>query len=94
LSERASASVPPAFGNHAPTFCEIDDRASELERQILAWHRQDDRSRRLSTIPGVVPTIASALAVSVTDPMSFSNGRQLAAWIGLVPKQHSTDLRL
>ena len=47
-------------------------------------------SRRLETIPGVGPIIASALAASITDPGVFKNGRELAAWIGLVPRQNST----
>jgi len=97
LSSDCENELPPVFRHLLEAmrrhFCEINDRANELERQILAWHRQDDRSRRLSTIPGVGPITASALAVSVTDPMSFKNGRQLAAWIGLVPKQHSTGGR-
>ena len=47
-------------------------------------------SRRLETIPGVGPIIASALAASITDPGVFKNGRELAAWIGLVPRQNPT----
>ena len=47
-------------------------------------------SRRLETIPGVGPIIASALAASITDPGVFKNGRELATWIGLVPRQNST----
>lgn len=74
-------------------FCELTARVLDLERQILAWHRSDERSRPLTTIPGVGPITASALSASVTDPKSFKNGRQLAAWIGLVPKQYSTGGR-
>ena len=47
-------------------------------------------SRRLETIPGIGPITASALAASITDPEVFKNGRELAAWIGLVPRQNST----
>ena len=42
------------------------------------------------TVPGIGPIIASALVASISDPEVFKNGRELAAWIGLVPKQHST----
>ena len=44
----------------------------------------------MATIPGIGPITASALAATVTDPAAFKNGRQLAAWLGLVPRQHSS----
>ncbi len=47
-------------------------------------------SRRLESIPWIGPIIASALAASITDSEVFKNGRELAAWIGLVPRQNST----
>jgi len=61
-----------------------------LEKQIVAWHKTDEASRNLATIPGIGPITASALAASVVDPKSFKSGRQLAAWLGLVPRQNST----
>ncbi len=60
------------------------------DRHILAWHRSSEVSQRLDDIPGVGPLIASALVASVPDPHAFKSGRDLAAWIGLVPKQNST----
>ena len=57
---------------------------------IHAWHRQNETSRRLETIPGVGPIAASVLAATVTNPSAFSSGRQFAAWLGLVPRQKST----
>ena len=60
------------------------------DRYILAWHRSSEVSQRLDDIPGVGPLIASALVASVPDPHAFKSGRDLAAWIGLVPKQNST----
>ncbi len=65
-------------------------RITAIEKRIYAWHRSSEVSRRLETIPGVGPTIASAIAATVTDPSLFASGRQLAAWLGLVPRQHST----
>ena len=62
----------------------------EADRRILAWHRSNEVSRRLDDIPGVGPLIASALVASVPDPHVFKSGRDLAAWIGLVPRQNST----
>lgn len=61
-----------------------------LEKHIHAWHRSCEESRRLEDIPGVGPLVATALVAEVGDWKEFSSGRSLAAWIGLVPKQHST----
>ena len=55
-----------------------------------AWHRSSEESRRLEEIPGVGPIVATALVAEVGDWKVFSSGRSLAAWIGLVPRQHST----
>ena len=69
---------------------ELDRQVSELELQIQLWHRQHDVSCKLAQIPGIGPITASALAASIGDAKSFANGRQLAAWLGLVPRQHSS----
>jgi len=65
-------------------------RIAALEREMKAWHKASDVSRRLATIPGVGPVTATALAATVPDASAFSSGRQFAAWLGLVPRQHST----
>ncbi len=62
----------------------------DADRRVLAWHRSSETSRRLEAVPGVGPLIASALVASIPDPAVFRSGRDLSAWIGLVPKQHST----
>lgn len=61
-----------------------------LERQLMLWHRQDETSQRLATIPGVGIITATALAASVTDPSLFRSGREFAAFLGLVPRQNSS----
>ena len=61
-----------------------------IERQLMAWHRQNVASRRLETIPGIGIITATALAASVPDPSVFGSGRQFAAWLGLVPRQSSS----
>jgi transposase len=62
-----------------------------IDKYIHAWHRSCEESRRLEEIPGVGPIVATALVAEVGDwKVVFSSGRNLAAWIGLVPKQHST----
>jgi len=69
---------------------ELPLKIGEVERALHAWHRANEVSRRLETIPGVGPITASALAVTVTDPTLFRSGRHLAAWLGLVPRQNSS----
>ena len=62
----------------------------KLEMALLAWHRSSQASQRLETIPGIGFITATALAATVTDARVFRSGRQFAAWLGLVPKQHSS----
>lgn len=62
----------------------------EMDRRILVCHRSSEVSRRLAEIPGVGPLLATALVATIPDPRAFSSGRNLAAWIGLVPKQNSS----
>ena len=69
---------------------ELDRQVGELEGQIQVWHRENAASKKLAQIPGIGPITASALVASIGDAKSFKNGRQLAAWLGLVPKQHSS----
>ncbi len=56
------------------------------DRRVLAWHRSSQISKRLEAIPGIGPLIATALVASIPDPGVFRSGRDLSAWIGLVPK--------
>src|SRR5262249_15631105 len=65
----------------------------ELDRMIMAWYRSNETSRRLHYIPGVGPLLATALVANVADPRAFRSGRNFSAWIGLVPKQHSSGAR-
>jgi len=69
---------------------EMDRQAKELEAQIQVWHRENEASRKLAEIPGLGPITASAIVATVGDAREFKNGRQLAAWMGLVPRQHSS----
>jgi transposase len=62
----------------------------ELDRRIMAWHRSSETSKRLDEIPGVGHVLATALVASIGDPRAFRSGRDFSAWIGLVPKQHSS----
>jgi len=69
---------------------EVAKRIVELDARIAAWHKANPVSRRLATIPGIGPLIATAIAATVPDPDVFRNGREFAAWLGLVPRQTST----
>ena len=69
---------------------EMDRQVGELEAQIQLWHRENAASRKLAEIPGLGPITASAIVATVGDAREFKNGRQLAAWLGLVPRQHSS----
>lgn len=69
---------------------ELGRQVEELEAQIQAWHRSSDLSSRLAQVPGIGPITASALVASIGDAKNFDGGRQLAAWLGLVPRQHSS----
>ena len=62
----------------------------EFDRLIRAWHRSSEASKRLDEVPGIGPALATALVASVADPKAFRSGRDFSAWIGLVPKQHSS----
>jgi len=98
LAERIAADdmpdIPPlaakVIAGLAGQVLDLQARLSEIERELLAWHRSNDVARRLATIPGVGTVCATALVASVTDPHKFRSGRQFAAWLGLTPLQHSS----
>jgi len=68
----------------------LGDRVAALEAQIVAAHRQNEKSRRLASTPGVGPITASALVASVSDARQFKSARHFAAWLGLTPRSHSS----
>ena len=65
-------------------------RIKELEASLTSWHRSNEASLRLATIPGVGVITATALVATIGDASQFHSGRQLAAWLGLVPRQYSS----
>lgn len=68
----------------------LSDQIQALDRQLVALCRHSEAARRLACLPGIGPIVATALVASVGDGKQFRNGRELAAWIGLVPRQHSS----
>lgn len=68
----------------------LKEQLLEFDRMIMAWHRSDATSRRLDEAPGIGPILATAVVATVADPTAFRSGRNFSAWVGLVPKQHSS----
>lgn len=68
----------------------LETQIQALNRRLMAWHKQDETSQRLATIPGVGVISATALAASVADPGQFRSGREFSASLGLVPRQNSS----
>lgn len=68
----------------------VNEQILESDRCIIASARSTEVGRRLMGIPGVGPVLASALVCAIADPKAFRSGRNLAAWIGLVPRQNSS----
>ena len=74
----------------ARQYSALGAEIGSIDKSILAWHRSCEASRRLEEIPGIGPIVATALVAEISDWKAFSSGRNLAARIGLVPKQHTT----
>jgi transposase len=68
----------------------LKEQILEFDRMLRAWHRSSETSMRLDDCPGVGPALAPALVATVANPKAFRSGRNFSAWIGLVPKQHSS----
>ena len=94
LLEDASNQLPGSVRRMIARLTEhlkdLDILVDEFEAKIKAWHRSSELSMKLEKIPGIGPLGASALVASIADANSFANGRQLSAWLGLVPRQHSS----
>lgn len=68
----------------------LDERIATYDRRVAQLARQTEPAQRLMQVPGVGPVTATALVATIGDARAFKNGRQLAAWLGLVPRQHSS----
>jgi transposase len=94
MLETASNDLPASFTALIERLTEhlklLDRQVEEIHRQIIAWGRSSSLSQKLQKVPGIGPVTATALVATVGDARSFKNGRQMAAWLGLVPGQHSS----
>lgn len=77
------------FADLADRLRALDGRIAAYDRRLAQLARQTEPAHRLMRVPGVGPVTATALVATVGNARSFTNGRQLAAWVGLVPRQHS-----
>jgi transposase len=84
------AAARPVLAAMLEMLAELDRRIGMLDREIARRAREDETARRLMTIPGIGPITATALAALAPPPESFAKGRDFAAWLGLVPRQHSS----
>lgn len=94
LQEASDIEVPPlareALRSLIAELHALEQRIEAIEEVIVREHKANPVSRRLATIPGIGPITASAISATIADPSAFKSGRELAAWIGLVPRQHSS----
>lgn len=92
--ERARESLPALAWELLSTLAvqleALDVQLGQLDKQLRAWHQENERSRRLATMPGIGPVGAMTMVLRVPDPTVFRSGRHFASWIGLTPREHST----
>jgi len=81
------------IADQAQRLCELDQRIDQYDQRIAQSFRENETCQRLATVAGVGPIAATALVAAVGDAHDFKNGRHLAAWLGLVPRQHSSGER-
>jgi transposase len=87
---RLPALARELFAWHAKEYAQLQAQLAAIDARLMAWHRQNEPSRRLVKIPGIGPIGAALLVIKAIQPEAFRSGRQFSAWIGLTPKDHST----
>jgi transposase len=97
MDEQGGASLSPRMvtliADARAQWAELDRRIAVFDTEFVRWTKENEDARRLVTIPGVGATIASALMAAVGKAETFERGRDLAAWLGLVPRQYTTGGR-
>lgn len=78
------------FASLYEELVQLDEKIEAIDEQVKAVYRASEPCQRVAAVEGIGPLIATALVAAVSDGRSFKNGRQFAAWLGLVPRQHST----
>ena len=72
-------------------WVKLEEQIDASNRELAEFAKKEDGCRRLLTIPGIGPLTATALTAAIRNGSAFRKSRDLAAWLGLVPRQHSTD---
>lgn len=88
--DRIPAVAREALGFLVNQLHGVKEQIAMLEKKLKAWHKNNEVSRRLETIPGIGVITATALVATIGDARQFKSGRELAAWLGLVPRQNSS----
>jgi transposase len=68
----------------------LNAKLKPIETRILAWHKQNQKSQLLATVPGIGPITGVSFALKVPQPKVFRSARHFSAWIGITPREHST----
>jgi transposase len=68
----------------------VEAKLTAIEARLMAWHRQNQTSQCLATIPGIGPISGVSFALRVPDPKAFRSARHFAAWVGITPRENST----
>ena len=94
MDEQGGAGLSPRMillvADARAQWAELDRRVAAFGAEFVRWVKETDDARRLTTIPGFAALVASALVAAVGRAESFDHGRDLAAWLGLVPRQFTT----
>jgi transposase len=94
LAERLPAVLIDTLREQYARLAQIDEQVDVIERRLRLWHRDDEASRRIAEIPGVGLLTATAAVATIGNAKVFKSGREFAAWVGLVPRQHGTGGRV
>jgi transposase len=78
------------FADYGREYVELGKQITKINAKLMAWHKQNEQSRRLAEMPTIGAIGAALLTMKVPDPGTFRSGRDFSAWIGLTPKDHST----
>ena len=92
-SNRLSALMRELLSEMAERLRTLDDHLRQYDQRIARCCQQDERCRRLIKVEGVGPLVATAVVAAIGNGRQFKNGRELSAWLGLVPRQHSSGQR-
>ena len=92
-SNRLSGLMRELLGEMAERLRLLDDRLRQYDQRIARICQQDERCRRLVKVEGVGPLVATAVVAAIGNARQFTNGRELSAWLGLVPREHSSGKR-